>query len=114
MITKVFSVLEAATIEEAVESMRYHQFNRLLVKNDKGKITGILSLGHLVRNVEPSEVAEIVKHMIGKSAACRLLFKVVFEPCCREFGNLLQRALLFKEVRSAGNDVQMRFVVEFS
>lgn len=69
MTKQAYSVLEDSGIEQAADIMRKHQVSRLLVKNSKGKITGILSLGHFVRNAEPAVLAKIVEHTISKKAA---------------------------------------------
>lgn len=69
MTRQVYSVPEDAGVEQAADIMRKHQVSRLLVKDAKGRISGILSLGHLIRNAEPSVVAQIVEHTIGKKAA---------------------------------------------
>lgn len=69
MTKQVYSVPEDASVEQAADIMRKHQVSRLLVKDAKGKITGILSLGHLIRNAEPNVIGRIVEHTIGKKAA---------------------------------------------
>jgi CBS domain-containing protein len=69
MSKQVYSVTEDASIEQAVEMMRKHKVSRMLVKDAKSRITGILSLGHFVRNADPGTLAKIAEHMIGNKAA---------------------------------------------
>ena len=63
------SILQDATIAEAAAQMRRYHVSRLLVKNLKGSVTGILSLGHLVRNSSPEVLEEVLERTHGKAKA---------------------------------------------
>lgn len=69
MTKNVQAILEDATVAEAAAAMRRNQVSRLLVKNSDGKVTGILSLGHVVRNADPAVLEEIIGRTIGSRKA---------------------------------------------
>ena len=57
---------ENDTLEDAIEKMHSQEVGRLVVKNKKGQVVGILSLGSiLAREADASEIANIVKHSFG-------------------------------------------------
>lgn len=57
MTRKVFFVEEDETLDKAVEILKRLKINRLLVKDGKGRLTGILSLSGLIR--ETSDAAAL-------------------------------------------------------
>lgn len=70
MTTPVFSCNEDDVLEDAAAKMRNHKVSRLVVKNSKGTVKGILSFGGILRKqADAEEIANIVKHTVGKSAA---------------------------------------------
>lgn len=70
MTPEIFSCHEAETLEKAVDKMRTHKVNRILVRDTSGKLTGILSLGGILKkNKDNAEVANVVKHALGTQAA---------------------------------------------
>ena len=66
MTNKVLAVSEDSSIVEAAEIIRTHKINRLIVKDKKGKVSGILSLSGLIR--ESSDVKAIA-HFVHQLAA---------------------------------------------
>ena len=70
MTPELHSCSETDTLEKAVDKMRTHQINRILVRDTAGKLTGILSFGGILRrNKDDKEVANVVKHAMGATAA---------------------------------------------
>jgi CBS domain-containing protein len=70
MTTQVFGCNENDTLEDAAEKMRMHKVSRLIVKNSKGTVKGILSFGGLLRKqADAEEIANIVKHATGTRLA---------------------------------------------
>lgn len=69
MTKTVQAILEDATVAEAAAAMRRNQVSRLLVKNTDGQVTGILSLGHLVRNADAQVLEEIIERTASKRKA---------------------------------------------
>lgn len=70
MTTPVFSCNEDDILEDAAAKMRNHKVSRLVVKNSRGTVKGILSFGGILRKqADAEEIANIVKHTVGKSAA---------------------------------------------
>lgn len=52
MTRNAYMIDENASLNQAVELMNDQRINRLLVKNSKGKLTGILSLSGLIRETQ--------------------------------------------------------------
>jgi len=70
MTTPVFSCNEDDVLEDAAAKMRSHKISRLVVKNSKGTVKGILSFGGILRKqADAEEIANIVKHTVGKNVA---------------------------------------------
>lgn len=70
MTPELYSCNETDTLEKAVDKMRTHKINRILVRDVAGKLTGILSFGGILRrNKDDKEVANVVKHAMGAEAA---------------------------------------------
>lgn len=66
MTSRVCSCNEDDFLEDAAEKLRKFKVSRLLVKNHAGKVTGVLSLGLILRrDADPKEIAAIVKHATG-------------------------------------------------
>ncbi|MAL80826.1 MAG: signal transduction protein [Sneathiella sp.] len=66
----VYSCFETDTLQKAAEEMRKHKVSRLLVKDQAGAVTGILSFGHILRNgSSASEVSRVVELAVGRNAA---------------------------------------------
>ena len=65
----LFSCDENDTVEEAADIMRVHHVGRLLVTNSKGDITGILTMGHILRNdTNPLEISTVVQRATQRRA----------------------------------------------
>lgn len=70
MTPELHSCSETDTLEKAVDKMRAHKINRILVRDADGKLTGILSFGGILRrNKDDKEVANVIKHAMGAAAA---------------------------------------------
>lgn len=70
MTEEVYDCVENDSIESAVTTMHKYKVSRLVVKDKEGKVTGILSLGGLLRNeADPKEIAEIIRHCGGPVSA---------------------------------------------
>ena len=70
MTPEIFSCHETDTLEKAIDKMRTHKINRILVRNATGKLTGILSFGGILKkNKDNAEVANVVKHVLSTQAA---------------------------------------------
>jgi predicted transcriptional regulator len=66
MTTRVCSCNEDDFLEDAAEKLRKFKVSRLLVKNHEGSVTGILSIGLILRrDADPAEIAAVVKHATG-------------------------------------------------
>lgn len=66
MTTRVCACNEDDFLEDAAEKLRKFRVSRLLVKNHAGKVTGILSIGLILRReADPTEIAAVVKHATG-------------------------------------------------
>ena len=65
-----FGCNEEDFLEDAADKMRQHKVGRLIVKNDRGDVTGILSFGGILRkNADAQEVANVVKRATRKAVA---------------------------------------------
>ncbi len=61
MTAKSYFCNETDTIKEAADIMKKNKISRLIVKNDDGKISGILSFGCILReNANADEIADVV------------------------------------------------------
>lgn len=66
MTSRICSCNEEDFLEDAAEKLRKFKVSRLVVKNHSGKVTGILSLGLILRReADPNEIAAVVKHATG-------------------------------------------------
>jgi CBS domain-containing protein len=62
----IFACSEEDIFEDAIEKMQLHQVSRLIVKDKKGKASGILSFGGILRKSgDVSKIATIVKRAVG-------------------------------------------------
>lgn len=68
-ITKfIFACNEEDFLEDAAEKMSEHHVSRLIVKNKKGKITGVLSFGSILReHAFADDITNAVKHATIRS-----------------------------------------------
>lgn len=70
MTSSIHSCQENDTLEEAAKIMNRHNISRLVVKDDSGKTTGILTFGHILReNQAQEETTRVVACATGKQAA---------------------------------------------
>lgn len=70
MTDKVYACSEEDWLEDAADKMRSHGVSRLVVKNRRGQVTGILSFGNILRKSASAEdVANAVKHVVRKRVA---------------------------------------------
>ena len=70
MTGKVFFCYENDTLEEAARAMHENHVNRLLVKDDSGRMSGILSFGCILRKEEHLEdIHKVLECTVGKKAA---------------------------------------------
>ncbi len=71
MTYQVFGCREEDSLEEAAQQMHDHQVNRLVVRDDSGKVSGILSFGRIIReDADATEIAKVVEYAVsGKKAA---------------------------------------------
>lgn len=70
MTPRVFACSENDFLEDAIDKMHTHQVTRLVVKNRKGDVTGVLSYGGLLRQeATSSEIAQTIKHAMFPGAA---------------------------------------------
>jgi CBS domain-containing protein len=69
MSEQVFACSESDFLEDAIEKMFEHKVTRLVVKNAKGKVTGVLSYGGILRQeATAGEIAVMVKHAMFPTA----------------------------------------------
>lgn len=70
MTARVYGCNEDDFLEDAAERMRAHKISRLIVRNEEGKVSGILSFGGILRKTaDAGEVSNVVKHAITKAVA---------------------------------------------
>lgn len=70
MTNRVYACNEDDLLEDAAERMRAHKISRLLVRNHDGKTTGILSFGHILRQMaNADDVANVVRHTLTTAVA---------------------------------------------
>lgn len=66
MTHEVYGCNEGDSLETAAETMHKYKVSRLIVRDDGGQVTGILSFGTLFRNeADPKDISEVVKHCSG-------------------------------------------------
>jgi CBS domain-containing protein len=66
MTSAAYSCNEYDFLEDAAEKMQEHKVTRLIVKNKRGSVVGVLSLGALLRrDVGAREAAKTVNHVLG-------------------------------------------------
>ncbi|MFN7095281.1 MAG: CBS domain-containing protein [Burkholderiales bacterium] len=64
---EIYACNENATLQEAADIMHAHKISRLIVKNENDKVAGVLTFGAILRkDKDISEVADVVKHAVGK------------------------------------------------
>ncbi len=64
----IYSCRESDGIGDAASLMKKNKVSRLAVLNDKNRLSGILSFGHIFRNdVNAEEAADIVTRAAGRS-----------------------------------------------
>lgn len=70
MTSEVFFCNESDTLQQAADTMHKNQVSRLVVKDDNGKVCGILSFGCILRKkASTAEIADVVAHALGKRVA---------------------------------------------
>lgn len=70
MSRQVVACGENDSLEEVTDRMRRHQVSRLVVKDADGRVSGILSLGCILRrDTNAEELADLVKRAVAKKAA---------------------------------------------
>jgi CBS domain-containing protein len=70
MTREVYECNEDDTLKEAADRMRKHQVSRLIVQDDAGNLSGIISFGSMLRkDNREKEVTDIVEHAYGKAKA---------------------------------------------
>ncbi len=70
MTARIYGCNEDDFLEDAAERMRAHKISRLIVRNDEGKVTGILSFGGIPRKTaDAGEISNVVKHAVTKAFA---------------------------------------------
>jgi CBS domain-containing protein len=66
MTDAVYSCNEDDFLEDAAEKMQAHKVTRLVVRNEHGRVVGVLSLGALLRrDVGAREAAKTINHVLG-------------------------------------------------
>lgn len=70
MSTQVCACSETDSLQEVAQKMNDFQVSRLVVTDDSGRLRGVLSFGHIVRNCGDREAThEVVERATGKKAA---------------------------------------------
>jgi predicted transcriptional regulator len=70
MTNDCFGCHENDYLEDAAAKMHDYKVSRLIVRDSKGQISGVLSFGGILRkNADAKEVANVVKHAIRKEVA---------------------------------------------
>jgi CBS domain-containing protein len=59
----VIACKEEDDIEKAARIMSSHQIRRLPVMDAGGKMTGMVSLGDLARNLDPAQAGEVLREI---------------------------------------------------
>lgn len=69
MSKNIYACSEDDTLREAADQMHQHKISRLVVKNQQGKTTGILTFGCILRkDTNVAEVSDVVEHAVGRAA----------------------------------------------
>jgi len=67
MTKEVFTCAENDNLEKAADQMRKHKVSRLIVTDDEGQVSGILSFGCILRKeASTKEISNVIEHAIGK------------------------------------------------
>lgn len=70
MTPQVFYCNAEDTLEQAAKVMHEHHVNRLLVKDESGRMCGILSFGCILRKAtQMQEIHQVLECTVGKKAA---------------------------------------------
>ena len=70
MTHNIYACHENDMVDDAAQSMRKHHVNRLIVKDNAGRISGVLSLGRILReHADKEEIAYALKHAFARSIA---------------------------------------------
>ncbi|HBR69702.1 MAG TPA: CBS domain-containing protein [Rhodospirillaceae bacterium] len=70
MTKNVYACNENDFLEDAADRMRSHAVGRLVVRDGKGRVTGVLSFGGILRRETSAEdIANVVKHAVGAERA---------------------------------------------
>jgi CBS domain-containing protein len=70
MTPHVYACNERDYLEDAADKMHEHKVTRLVVRNGKGHVSGVLSFGGILRNGATSkEMSDAVKHTFNPEAA---------------------------------------------
>ncbi|MCB2081685.1 MAG: CBS domain-containing protein [Rickettsiales bacterium] len=70
MSRQVYSCKAHDTLIEAATQMNKHNVSRLIVKDDSGRVSGILSFGCILRkDASADEIVDVVEHARGKACA---------------------------------------------
>ncbi len=70
MTNECFGCHENDYLEDAAAKMHDHKVSRLIVRDSKGQISGVLSFGGILRkNADAKEVANVVKHATRREVA---------------------------------------------
>jgi predicted transcriptional regulator len=70
MSDRVYTCNEDNNLQEAADIMAKHGISRLIVDNEDGKVTGILTFGCILRkDVDTYELSQVIKHATRKNAA---------------------------------------------
>jgi CBS domain-containing protein len=65
MTPEVFFCMEDMELEEAAQIMEYKKIRRLLVKDEKRNIIGILSIGDIATSTPKEFTGEVLKEVVG-------------------------------------------------
>ena len=66
----VYRCKESVTLQQAAQQMQKHKVCRLIVEDNSGEATGMLSLGHILReNTDAAEVSNVIELVAGRQAA---------------------------------------------
>lgn len=67
MSPQVIDCTEETDVQEVKQIMERKQVRRLLVKNEQGEYTGIISLGDIAMSLSGEEAGEVLKEVVGVS-----------------------------------------------
>ncbi len=67
MTSKAFFCKEDDSITDAANVMGKNKIGRLIVRDDAGRVSGILSFGHILReSISAADIANLVSSVVGK------------------------------------------------